>query len=52
MLHKETIETGTFINFEEDIIMMQGKFDWETIAKRLNDMAADPKRCWKELKFS
>ena len=40
------------INFEENIIMMQGKFDWETIAKRLNDMTADPKLHWKELKFS
>ena len=26
------------INFNEDVVMMQGKFDWNTIASRLNEM--------------
>ena len=32
------------INFDEDIVMMQGDFDWKVIANRLNEMTADPKR--------
>ena len=32
------------INFEENVIMMQGKYDWNVIAKRLNEMTANPKR--------
>ena len=30
------------INFEKSVIMMQGKFDWNVIAKRLNEMTAHP----------
>ena len=26
------------INFDEDVVMMQGKFDWNAIASRLNEM--------------
>ena len=26
------------INFDEDVVMMQGKFDWNAIAARLNEM--------------
>ena len=26
------------INFDEDVVMMQGKFDWNSIAARLNEM--------------
>ena len=32
------------INFDEDVVMMQGKLDWKIIANRLNEMTADPKR--------
>lgn len=37
------------INFDEDIVMMQGDFDWKVIANRLNEMTADPKRHWGKL---
>lgn len=30
------------INFDEDIVMMQGKLDWKIIANRLNEMTAYP----------
>ena len=26
------------INFDKDVVMMQGKFDWNSIAARLNEM--------------
>jgi hypothetical protein len=32
------------INFDEDIVMMQGDFDWKVIANRLNEMTADPEK--------
>ena len=32
------------INFDEDIVMMQGDFDWEVIANRLNEMTAEPEK--------
>ena len=32
------------INFDEDVVMMQGKLDWKIIVNRLNEMTADPKR--------
>ena len=32
------------INFEESVIMMQGKFDWNVIAMRLNEMTAHPEK--------
>jgi len=32
------------INFDEDIVMMQGDFDWKVIAHRLNEMTADPEK--------
>ena len=37
------------INFDESVIMMQGKFDWEAIAKRLNDMTIRPEKHYKTL---
>lgn len=37
------------INFDEDIVMMQGDFDWKVIANRLNEMTIDPKRHWGKL---
>lgn len=35
------------INFEESVIMMQGKFDWNVIEKRLNEMTAHPDKHFK-----
>ncbi len=32
------------INFDEDIVMMQGDFDWKVIANRLNEMTAYPEK--------
>ena len=32
------------INFDESVIMMQGNFDWEVIAHRLNEMTAYPEK--------
>lgn len=32
------------INFDESVIMMQRKFDWSVIAKRLNEMTAKPEK--------
>jgi len=37
------------INFDEDIVMMKDEFDWTIIENRLNEMAANPKHCWREL---
>ena len=35
------------INFEESVIMMQGKFDWNAISKRLNEMTINPDKHFK-----
>ena len=35
------------INFEESVIMMQGKFDWNAISKRLNEMTVNPDKHFK-----
>ena len=32
------------INFDEDIVMMRGDFDWKVIAHRLNEMTAYPEK--------
>ena len=37
------------INFDESVIMMQGKFDWNVIAKRLDEMASCPKKRFERL---
>ena len=37
------------INFDEDIVMMQGDFDWKVIANRLNEMTSHPERHFKRL---
>ena len=37
------------INFDEDIVMMQGDFDWKVIAHRLNEMTSHPERHFKRL---
>ena len=37
------------INFDESVIMMQGNFDWEVIAQRLNEMTSHPERHFKRL---
>ena len=37
------------INFDEDIVMTQGKFEWKTVANRLNEMTSNPKRHWEKL---
>ncbi len=37
------------IIFDEDIVMMQGDFDWKVIANRLNEMTAHPERHFKRL---
>ena len=37
------------INFNESVVMMQGQFDWNKIAKRLDEMAAHPEKRFKKL---
>ena len=37
------------IIFDEDIVMMQGDFDWKVIANRLNEITAHPERHFKLL---
>jgi hypothetical protein len=37
------------INFDEDIVMMQGDFNWKVIANRLNEMTSHPERHFKRL---
>lgn len=37
------------INFDEDIVMMHGDFDWKVIANRLNEMTSHPERHFKRL---
>ena len=37
------------INFDEDIVMMRGDFDWKVIAHRLNEMTSHPERHFKRL---
>ena len=37
------------IIFDEDIVMMQGDFDWKVIANRLNEMTSHPERHFKRL---